>query len=93
MPEYHVGAGLFGIYCGVLNKPRKDGSVTWKDKTECTNEAFCAVRDFLIQKVESEELSRGGYEWTTTDGKVVRLILEIEEAPNDTLNEEEEEHG
>lgn len=88
-----MGAGLFGIYCGTLNKPRKDGSVTWKDKTECTNEAFCAVRDFLRLKVESEELSRYGHEWTTTDGKVVRLILEIEEAPNDTLNEEEEEHG
>lgn len=37
MAEYHVGAGLFGIYCGTLNKPLKDGSITWRNKTECTD--------------------------------------------------------
>lgn len=47
MAEYHVGSGLFGIYCGTLNKPTKDGYITWKNKTECTDEALCAVRDFF----------------------------------------------
>lgn len=83
MAEYHVGSGLFGIYCGTLNKPTKDGYITWKNRTDCTDEALCAVRDFLKTEADSKKLSRHGYEWTTTDGKTVRLILEIEEALND----------
>lgn len=79
MAEYHVGAGLFGIYCGTLNKPLKNGSVTWKNKTECTNEALCAVRDFLKDEADREKLSRHGYEWTTKNGEVVRLVIEIDE--------------
>lgn len=79
MPEYHVGAGLFGIYCGTLNKPLKNGSVTWKNKTECTDEALCAVRDFLKDEADREKLSRHGYEWTTKNGEVVRLVIEIDE--------------
>ena len=78
MPEYHVGSGLFGIYCGTLNKPSKNGLVTWRNKTECTNEALCAVRDFLKLEADSNKLSRHGYEWTTKDGKTVRLVIEIE---------------
>ena len=70
MAEYHVGSGLFGIYCGTLNKPTKDGYITWKNKTDCTDE-------------DSKKLSRHSYEWTTTDGKTVRLILEIEEGLKD----------
>lgn len=79
MTEYHVGAGLFGIYCGTLNKPLKNGSVTWKNKTECTDEALCAVRDFLKDEADREKLSRHGYEWTTKNGEVVRLVIEIDE--------------
>ena len=79
MAEYHVGSGLFGIYCGTLNKPSKDGLVTWKNKTECTDEALCAVRDFLKLEAESKKLSRHGYEWDTKDGKLVRLLIEIDE--------------
>ena len=48
MAEYHVGAGAFGIYCGTLNKPDKDGAITWHNKTECTDEAIRAVCDFLL---------------------------------------------
>ena len=54
MTEYHVGAGLFGIYCGTLNKPLKNGSITWRNKTECTDEALCAVRDFLKTEADSK---------------------------------------
>ena len=83
MAEYHVGSGLFGIYCGTLNKPTKDGYITWKNKTDCTDEALCAVRDFLKTETDSKKLSRHSCEWTTTDGKTVRLILEIEEGLKD----------
>ena len=78
MAEYHVGSGLFGIYCGTLNKPSKEGLVTWRNKTECTDEALCAVRDFLKLEADSKKLSRHGYEWITKDGKTVRLVIEID---------------
>lgn len=83
MAEYHVGSGLFGIYCGTINKPNKDGYITWKNKTECTDEALCAVRDFLKLEADSKKMSRHGYEWTTKDGKTVRLVVEIEEVLKD----------
>jgi len=83
MPEYHVGSGLFGIYCVTLNKPLKNGGITWRNKTECTNEALCAVRDFLKIEADSMKLSRHGYEWKTKDGRTVRLLVEIEEAMKD----------
>ena len=86
MPEYHVGSGLFGIYCGTLNKPLKNGSITWRNKTECTDEALCAVRDFLKIEADSMKLLRHGYEWTTKDGRTVRLLVEIEEAMKDETN-------
>lgn len=76
--EYHVSAGVFGIYCGTLNNPRKDGTITWKNKTECTDEALCAVRDFLKTEADSYNLSRHGYEWTLKNGEIVRLIIEID---------------
>ena len=58
MAEHHVCSGLFVIYCGTLNKPTKNGDITWKNKTECTDEALCAVRDFLKTEAESKKLSR-----------------------------------
>lgn len=87
MPEYHVGAGMFAIYCGTWNKPLKDGSVAWRNRTECTDEAICAVRDYLKTQADINKLSKNGYEWTTKDGNKVRLILEIEKAMEDTEND------
>lgn len=79
MAEYHVGAGAFGIYAGTLNKNK----TLWQNKTECTDEALEAVRDWIIRKelggINSLEKNRGGYEWTLKDGKIVRLIVEVEE--------------
>ena len=83
MAEYHVGAAAFGIYCGILNKPAKDGTITWRDKTECTDEALRAVCDFLLLEAKVRKQSRYGYEWGTKDGKSARLVVEIEEALND----------
>lgn len=78
MAEYHVGCGAFGIYAGILNSKNKN---LWQNKTECTDEALCAVRDYLIQKclggLHGDKPS-GGYEWTLKDGRVVKLLVAIE---------------
>ena len=39
MAEYHVGCGLAGIYAGTLN-PKGE---TWRNKSDVTHEALCAV--------------------------------------------------
>jgi len=44
MAEYHVGAGLFGIYAGTLN-PKGD---IWRNKSEVTHEALCASAQYLL---------------------------------------------
>ena len=74
MAEYHVSAGLFGIYAGTLNSKNK---ALWQNKTECTDEALCAVRDFLKTEADTKKMSRWGYEWTMKDGKTVSLVVEI----------------
>lgn len=43
MAEYHVHAGLFGIYAGTVN-PKGD---TWRNKSEVTREALCAAAQYL----------------------------------------------
>jgi hypothetical protein len=75
--EYHVGCGAFGIYAGTLNSKNKN---LWQNKTECTDEALCAVRDYLIQECLGGlhgDKSSGGYEWTLKDGRVVKLLVVI----------------
>ncbi len=44
MAEYHVGCGAFGIYAGTLNKTGE----LWKNKTDVTHEALCAVAQHLL---------------------------------------------
>lgn len=44
MAEYHVGCGLLGIYAGTLN-PKGD---TWRNKSNVTHEALCAVAQHLL---------------------------------------------
>lgn len=83
MAEYHVGAGLFCIYAGTLNKSK----TMWQNKTECTDEALCAVRDYLKSEADSQKRNRAGYEWTLKDGRVVQLVVEIRQPA------EEEQHG
>ena len=75
MAEYHVGCGAFGIYAGTLKKNGKE----WQNKTECTDEALCAVRDWLYGEAEQHHRSVWGYEWKRKDGKVVELLVKIRE--------------
>ena len=47
MAEYHVGCGAFAIYAGTPNSKDKH---LWQNKTECTDEALGAVRDYMVQE-------------------------------------------
>lgn len=79
MAEYHVGCGAFAIYAGTLNSRNKS---LWQNKTECTDEALCAVRDYMVQECLgglNSEKTKGGYEWTLKDGRVVELCVMIRE--------------
>ena len=79
MAEYHVGCGAFAIYAGTLNSRNKS---LWQNKTECTDEALCAVRDYMVQECLgglNRKKNKGGYEWTLKDGRVVELCVMIRE--------------
>ena len=81
MAEYHVAAGVFGIYAGTL-MPKKDGKPQmWRNKSDVTDEAICAVRDYMVNECLNEKAGnvRGGFEWTRKDGKRVLLTVEIED--------------
>lgn len=80
MPEYHVSAGIFGgIYAGTL-MPKKDGKPqTWRNKSDVTDEAISAVRDYMMDNClkEKEGKTEGGYEWKRKDGKKVLLLVKV----------------
>ena len=78
MTEYHVGCGVFAIYAGTLNSKNKN---LWQKKTDCTDEAICAVRDYMVQEhlggIDCNKGTSGGYEWTLNDGRIVELRVTI----------------
>lgn len=77
MAEYHVGCGAFAIYAGTLNKSK----TMWQNKTECTDEAINAVRDYMVGKLlggfDCEKTDKSGYEWKLKDGRTVKLTIDI----------------
>ena len=80
MAEYHVGCGAFAIYAGTLNAKNKS---MWQNKTECTDEAIGAVRDYMVSEClggfDCKKGTTGGYEWTLKDGRIVELRVTIKE--------------
>lgn len=74
---YSVGAGAFGIYAGVLNKLGDK----WKSKTDVTQQAIEAVRDYMafnfIPNYLKGKTGSGSYEWDTTDGRKVVLSIDV----------------
>ncbi len=44
MAEYHVNCGVAGIYAGTLNKKGD----SWRNKSNVTEEAVCAVAEYLL---------------------------------------------
>lgn len=84
-PEYHVGAGIFGIYAGTL-MPENEGKPTmWRNKSDVTYEAINAVRDYMLDNCikEKEGKTECGYEWTRKDGKTVALMIKVVEPDAD----------
>lgn len=78
MAEYHVGCGAFAIYAGTLNKAK----TLWQNKTECTDEAIDAVRDYMVSEFLDNykgDKTTGGYEWTLKDGRILELRVTIKE--------------
>lgn len=84
-PEYHVGCGAFGIYAGTITK---DGKL-WKNKSEVTDEALRAVRDYLIHECVATKRTSAGYEWEGKDGKTVKLMLYMDEEVGNNTEEPE----
>lgn len=80
MAEYHIGCGAFAIYAGTLNSKNKS---MWQNKTECTDEALCAVRDYMINEclggLKKPKNKIGGYKWKLNDGRIVELYVTIKE--------------
>ena len=58
MAEYHVGAGLFGIYAGTLN-PKGD---TWRNKSEVTREVLGAAAQYLMENEKEFRFKRNSDE-------------------------------
>lgn len=77
LAEYHVGCGAFGIYAGTLNSKNKS---IWQNKSDVTDEAIGAVRDYMVQELlggyDSDKLTNG-YEWTLRDGRKVELRVTV----------------
>ena len=73
MADYHVGCGAFGIYAGTLDK----SGTKWKNKSEVTNEAFCAVAQYCL---EHDEAMNFDYQ-----GKRYRLCVEEIKAESEEI--------
>lgn len=79
MAEYHVYCGAFGIYAGTMNKDK----TMWQNKTEVTDKAINAVRDYMVQKLlgglDCSKATTSGYEWTLKDGRMVELRVTVKD--------------
>lgn len=73
MSKYHVACGMFGIYAGTVKSNGKE----WKEKSEVTDEAIDAVRDYMFDRFITQEEDNGGYKWKRTDGRTVRLLVVV----------------
>lgn len=82
MAEYHVGMGILGaaIYAGTLEPKNKR---LWRNKTDCTEEAIAAVRDYMVEQIlggfECEKAKSGGWSWELKDGIAVELTIAIKD--------------
>ncbi len=80
MAEYHVGCGAFAIYAGTLNSKNEN---LWQNKTECTDEAICAVRNYMVTELlgglNCANATSSGYEWSLKDGRKVELRVTVKD--------------
>lgn len=65
------------IWIGRVNK----AETLYLDKRDATDEALCAVRDYLVGQIDQDgPFHSFGYEWTRRDGSIVELRATIKEA-------------
>lgn len=84
MSEFHVQVGEISgvIYAGTFTM---DGQ-KWSKRTDVTEEAIAAVRDYFVRKAQSNDVNSYFYQWHRKDGKTVELRVSIkddEERAND----------
>ena len=76
---------MFGIYAGTVNK---DGT-TWQRKSEVTDEAINAVRDYMVEELlgglACTKSTTGGYEWPLKDGRKVELRVTVKEKREESV--------
>lgn len=70
MADYHVGAGIFGIYAGTLN-PKGD---TWRNKSEVTREALGAAAQYLLENEKEFHFQR-----KSDEKRYVLKVVKLEE--------------
>ena len=70
---YHVRAGDYGIYIGTVG----EHGTRWK--SECTEEAIAAVRDYLMRQIAEGDTSCW-YMWARADGSTVELRVTVKAA-------------
>ena len=76
MAEYHIGGGITGIFAGRLNKNK----TLWVSKSNCTDEAIDAVRDYIVLHELgglSGKNQSAGYEWELADGRKLELVVRV----------------
>ena len=82
--DYGCISGWMWSVCYLCrNAERKKNKNLWQNKTECTDEAINAVRDYMVNKLlggfDCEKAISSGYEWTLKDGRVVELRVTIKQ--------------
>lgn len=77
MAEYHVASGAFGIYAGTVNPKCKDGTQTWKSKSEVTDEAIEAVKTYMKMQANINKSNYYSFTWKKENGEETVLSLEI----------------
>lgn len=76
-PEYHVGCGLFGIYAGTLMKPKKDGMIMWRKKSDVTEEAIHAVMQYFKQTMDGHDKTAASASYEFADGHTLTVNFTI----------------
>ena len=72
MAEYHVGAGMAGIYAGTINKK---GDM-WISKSDVTDEAMSSVFDYMYTNKKELRAKVNGKEYVM---RIVSYEAESEE--------------
>lgn len=78
MAEYHVGCGWSGIFAGTLNKANQSGTQTWRNKSDVTDEAICAVAQYLRMQCTPENGNEYGFVWDMGENGKLYLTAKIE---------------